>query len=369
MSKRGENIHKRKDGRWEARILIDDKYKSIYAKSYSEIKSKLRSQLTDKKTQSVIKTSLTVQDICAQWLSEIEIRIKQSTFAKYTHIVNKHIVPVLGGLKLSDIEHTTIQRYINEKIKCGRLDGSGGLSVKSIKDIVSVIKQILKYSMTRGYVKPMDFDLFCMKTQPKELQVLTPNEQTILVKYIKKHISNETIGILLALFTGLRIGELCALQWKDINFEISVITVNKTLQRIQNTDKKSACKTKVVIDTPKSIRSMRFIPIPDFIRDILFSENKAHSQDDYILTGTKAYAEPRTYQYKFKKILQSAGIRDVNFHALRHTFATRAIEHNMDVKSLSEILGHSTVNFTLERYVHSSMELKKVGIDKLAVCY
>lgn len=370
MSKRGENIRKRKDGRWEARILDDtrNKYKSIYAKSYSEIKEKVRS-IGNVKSREKSHRNIALKDLCKEWLNYTEIRAKQSTVAKYTHTINRHIIPQLGDLKVSEIEYSTINEFIKMKATSGKLDNSGGLSPKTVRDIVSILKQILKFAQANEYIQPINYDFSKPKSQIKELKVLTVTEQEKLVFYLKNNINFENSGILLALYTGIRLGELCALKWEDIDFNTSTIKIRKTIQRIQNTNKDSKHKTIIIIDTPKSINSIREIPIPDFIFTMLYELSKYNSSQNYILTGQKQFIEPRTYQYRFKKILKEAGVSDIKFHALRHTFATRAVEKEIDIKSLSEILGHATVSFTLDRYVHSSMELKKSNIEKLVACY
>ncbi|MBQ7546320.1 MAG: site-specific integrase [Clostridia bacterium] len=369
MSKRGENIHKRKDGRWEARIRVGNKYKSIYAKSYTELKAKIRQGIEEPKPIATPIAETIMQDICMDWLSHMEYNAKQSTIAKYHHIVTKHIIPTLGNVLVADIDYNKVNAFIKEQSTSGNLVNKSALSSKTLKDIVCVLKQIFKFAQTRGYADTFSFELLKLKAPPKDLRALTASEQEILVQYLKEHITYENVGILLALFMGFRIGELCALQWRDVDIQNSLIQVSKTLQRIQNTDKDSAKKTIVIIDTPKSLKSVRIIPIPKFIQDILIDIYQNHSGEDYILTGNAHYMEPRKYQYKFKKRLKQIGLKDINFHALRHTFATRAVEQEMDIKSLSEVLGHATVSFTLDRYVHSSIELKRAGMEKLVACY
>ena len=197
--------------------------------------------------------------------------------------------------------------------------------------------------------------------------VLHLTEQKILCEYLSDHISERNIGILLCLFIGLRIGEICALKWEDISLTEKTIHVHHTIQRIQ-IEGNSNKKTKVIITTPKSKCSIRTIPIPDNIINIL---NKiSPNQCGFLLTGTeKKYVEPRTMQNHLKKVLESASLRSVNFHALRHTFATRCVEVGFDIKSLSEILGHANVNITMNRYVHPTMDLKRDNMQKLSTLF
>ncbi|MDB8681688.1 site-specific integrase [[Ruminococcus] gnavus] len=196
------------------------------------------------------------------------------------------------------------------------------------------------------------------------MRVLNKAEQRQLCEYILKRPEACSIGILVCMFTGLRIGEICALRWEDISFSDQSIYIHHTLQRIQM-HRGHGAKTEVIVTTPKSSCSIRKIPLPDEILEILVLNKKASS--GYVLTNDEyKFIEPRTMQNKFKKILKAAGIENANFHALRHTFATRCVELGFDVKSLSEILGHATVNITMNRYVHPTYEMKKENMKKLS---
>lgn len=362
MPKRGENIRKRKDGRWEARILTDTgKPKSIYAHSYREVKEKMKKS-SDETVTSFNNDNITFKDICIQWLTDNEIRNKQSTTAKYRSLCKNHIYPYFEKIKPKEIETHHINAFIRHKTY------QTNLETKTIHDIITLLMQIIRYGENQGYIPQIKNDILTPSVTKKELDILTEAEQKALVNSIKSNITGENIGILLSLFAGLRLGEICALKWEDIDLNTGTISVTKTMQRIEVENKHT--KTEIIIDTPKSQKSVRKIPIPDFLIDELKLLSKGCSEESYILTSSQyRYTEPRAYQYKFKKYLEKANIRDINFHALRHTFATRAIEQNVDVKTLSELLGHSTVNFTLDRYVHPSFSLKKQNIEKLAVCY
>lgn len=362
MPKRGENIRKRKDGRWEARILTDTgKYKSVYAQSYYEVKEKSK-QSRDITSNKHYKYNVTFEYVCQQWIKDNSFKNKQSTTAIYIHICNKHIIPYFGKMKPENIDSNHINTFIRYKTY------QGNLEPKSIYDIVAVLLQIIKYSERQRYIYSFKYDITMPVVHKKELEVLTRTEQEKLVRHIKSSITNENIGILLSLYAGLRLGEICALQWQDIDLNEGVISITKTMQRIAVENKST--KTEIIIDTPKSQKSIRKIPVPDFLLYELKRLSQGCFDSYYLLTSSPSkFIEPRAYQYKFKKYLKEANIRDINFHALRHTFATRAVEQGMDIKSLSEILGHSTVNFTLDRYVHPSISLKKQNIEKLAVCY
>ena len=199
--------------------------------------------------------------------------------------------------------------------------------------------------------------------------MLSFSDEKRLNAYLKKHLTPENFGIILAKEAGLRIGEICALQWNDFDLDKGTVCINKTLQRVKNTDEKTTSKTKIIITAPKSQKSVREIPLSDKLMAIVKKLYNYENSDTYVVTGTKKYSEPRKIQRKFMKLLKSFGIMHVCFHGLRHLFATEAVENGFDIKSLSEILGHSTVKFTLDRYVHGSFELKRANMNKMASCF
>lgn len=205
-----------------------------------------------------------------------------------------------------------------------------------------------------------------IKKKEKEMRVFSIAEQEALVRVLITDMDLYKFGVLLSLYTGIRIGELCALKWEDFSLSEGVLKVRKTMQRIQDTDNVASHKTKVIITEPKSICSIRTIPLPTFIAEITY--RYVTNPGAFILTGdSNRYVEPRTMQNRFKGYVRESGIATANFHALRHTFATRCVEVGFEVKSLSEILGHANVNITLNRYVHSSLELKHLNMNKLTL--
>ena len=197
------------------------------------------------------------------------------------------------------------------------------------------------------------------------MRVLSRDEQKRFAVYLLQDTDTCKFGVLLMLLTGLRIGETCALKWSDIDTKEKIISVKTTMQRLQNTDADSAQKTKIIIGSPKSDTSLRKIPITDYISD-LCSRFKCKNKNNYVLTGTERYMEPRTLQYRIKKYTEECGLKGVHAHTFRHTFATRAVEAGFEIKSLSEVLGHANTSITLNRYVHSSMEQKRINMDKLS---
>lgn len=375
MPRKGENIYKRKDGRWEGRYIRDRingkaKYGYVFAHSYKEVKIKL----TDAKVR-LISNASSVSEITSglvicsfsrvsdEWIQANKSQWKESSNVKYINILNNHLLPEFGQRNITDITRTDIQAYISKLLTSGGRNNAG-LAPKTVNSIISVMKNIFEYAAeTKSYIL-INFRGLNVKQPQKQMRILSQSEQSILTEYLLKESSNTGIGILLSLYTGLRVGEVCALKWDDISFRDKCIHVNKTMQRIQvkgNTDHKS----EIIISAPKSECSVRDVPIPDKL--LLMLQERQNAPNTYFLTGkTTLYVEPRTMQNRFKSTIKKAGIAPANFHALRHTFATRCIELGFDIKSLSEILGHASVNITLNRYVHPSMELKQKNMNMLS---
>ena len=261
--------------------------------------------------------------------------------------LNKHILPYFAGIKFDKLTADNINTFITDKIK-------EKLSEKYVSDIVIIIKSIANFAQRRyGLLNRIESVTLPKSKSCRERRLLTVSERNTLKHGILADPTVSNIGILLASVTGIRIGELCALKWSDIDLEKSILTVKQTVQRICNNGK----GTRLVISSPKSASSRREIPLPDFIVPIL--KNIKSSDSAYILSGNNKIVEPRTMQYRFKGLLKKLNIPYVNFHSLRHSFATSCVELGVDVKTLSEILGHSSVQLTLNRYVHSSIERKK----------
>ena len=373
MSKKGENIYKRKDGRWEGRYIRHydtngkPKYGSIYGKSYCEVKQRLieKKSATLQNPDFTIKSIMTYNDVLDAWLNSTRINAEESTVARYTHLIQTHIKPHIGAYQLSKLTTQIIENYIELQLKSGRLDHSGGLVPKTVNDILTIIKSTIEYAKYKNYAVVCNLDKLTVKKKDKEMRVLTQSEQDLLIGVLMDEMDLYKFGVFLALYTGIRVGELCALQWEDFNFSQSTIKIKKRMQRIQDTGNGAFSKTKIVITEPKSQCSVREIPLPSFV--IKKAREFASNPKSYILTGNNRYVEPRTMQNRFKTYVKGSGISDANFHALRHTFATRCVEVGFEIKSLSEVLGHANVNITLNRYVHSSFELNCSNMNKLSL--
>ena len=370
MPRRGENIYKRKDGRWEARYIKQRSpegkaiYGYLYARTYRDVKAKLQShkEFAEQSLQNSSAKHISFQDVAEDWIVSLAPQIKVSTMNKYRNLLETYIYPRMGTMKLNQITHPFLESFCNSLLQNGRKDGNG-LSPKTVSDILSVIRNVLKFAIRSGASIPCDGKSIRIKQPAGEMRVLSKVEQERLCQYLLSMPDGCNIGILVSLFTGLRLGEICALKWNDIAVPEQIIHVRYTMQRVQ--EQCGNTRTSVILTAPKSACSVRSIPIPDALLKIMLT----HSTDrtGYFLTGsTQYYIEPRTMQNHFKKALKSSGVADANFHALRHTFATRCVEAGFDVKSLSEILGHASVNITMNRYVHPSMELKKENMQRLA---
>lgn len=353
MPRRGESIYKRKDGRWEARyvkeITIDGKkkYGSVYAKTYAEVKLKQQQHILTPQVFEIHQYG-TIKVIITEWLSVVKHNIRHSTYVKYEGVINNHIIPEMGNLSVRLIARSNISAFTDKLI-------NKGLAVSTINNILIVFGMGLAYAEEEYNIKCPKIKT--LKNQLKETRVLTKEEEQTLINHIVNFDSIYCFGILLSLYTGIRIGELCALEWSDIRN--GKIYITKTMQRIRDNNGKSI----IMITKPKSEKSNRIIPVPKSIENLI---EKYRLPKGYVIhQSNNKYIEPRLIQKKFKGIVSESGLEEVHFHTLRHTFATRCVELGFDIKTLSEILGHSSVSTTLQRYVHSSFELKQNNMDKL----
>ena len=375
MSKKGENIYKRKDGRWEGRYIRcydtdgKAKYGYIYGRTYSDVKDELVQKKADaiRQPNSGSLRAVVYSDILDGWLRASKLKTKESTHARYSQLVRTHIKPHLGRYQLSRISTSKIEGFLEYLLSKGRLDGAGGLSPKTVTDILAIIKNTMEYARSQNIAVICNLEKLSVKGKEKEMRVLTPEEQDALAVVLVHNMDRYKFGVLLSLYTGIRIGELCALQWGDFETNLSTLTVKKTMQRVKNIDDVSSSKTKIIITEPKSQSSVREIPLPPFLVEI--AKSFQANPEAFVLSGTIGqYVEPRTMQNRFQTYVKQSGIAAANYHSLRHSFATRCIELSFDIKTLSTILGHSSVNITLNRYVHSSMELKKANMNKFSLC-
>jgi len=377
MARRGENIYKRRDGRWEGRFILSysqdgkAKYKSVYAKTYKDVKSKLldaKEVFEEKNRKDETSKEVLFKNWLDEWLNAKKTNVKESTFIRYRNSIENHIKPYFGKYSIEEIDYSTMKNFVSHLSLAGKLNDKGGLSPKTINDLLTITKETFKYAQNNGVEIKFNFSGLSTKKHSADMRVLNKAESKQLVDYLNSNLDIYKSGVLLCLFTGIRIGELCPLKWKNISLENKTIKVEGTMQRIQKLNSSEDAKTKIIITAPKSFSSTRIIPIPDFVIEILKCYKK--DSDSYFLSEkSKTMIEPRTMQNKFQKYIKECGITKANFHSLRHTFATRCVELGFDIKSLSEILGHSSVKITLDKYVHCSMELKRMNMSKLQCAF
>lgn len=354
MPRHGENIFKRKDGRWEARYVKETahngakKYGSVYARTYREVKIKQQMRIIEPRTCND-KPRLTIGEVLTEWLNESKNHLKISSHQKYSAIFANHISRQIGDLPLKNLTPNIITQFTD-----------GLLSEELSRETVNLVLTVLGKGLTKAKEKYKAAvpEIHLLKTAKAQTRVFSESEQRILVRHLLPLGDVFSFGILLTLYTGLRIGEVCALKWEDITDD--TIHIRKTMQRLKNAEG----VTEVMMLPPKTASSDRIVPIPAALKEII---GQRRQESGYVLTRPNGkFTEPRLLQNKFTKLLAECGVEKVNFHTLRHTFATRCVESGVDIKTLSELLGHSDVKTTLNRYVHSSFDLKQKSVDKLS---
>lgn len=361
MPRRGESIYKRSDGRWEARYVKEigadgkKKYASVYAWRYNEAKEK-RQQILQSTPPVSPRSQLTVSQLMSQWLGHIHSGVKPATYQKYESLASNHIVPALGSKALAEITRADVDQFARTQKEHGRLRG-GTLSAKTVNDILIVLGLAFEYAEQEHQLSLPRIKL--IKDEKREARVLSCEERETLTRFLLNDMDEFKFCVLLALYTGLRIGELSALRWEDISG--GCVRVSRTMQRL----KRENGGSDIVIGSPKSTSSRRTIPLPSFMLPYV---EQFRRPDGYVLrTRRSQYAEPRSIQLRFGSLMRQCQLQNVTFHTLRHTFATQCIEAGFDVKTLSEILGHTDVKTTLNRYVHSSLSLKQRNMEKLTL--
>ena len=362
MGRRGEAIYHRKDGLWEARYIkkIDmsgkKQYSSVYGHTYREAKQK-RQEVLDNALLSPQPTPLrqiTVADLAEEWMQINGDRLKPSTIQRYHGCLKNHINPLFGPVAVTQLTTVSIHQLAQDRL-------AAGLAPQSVNALLTLLHSILKYGY-RQYRLPMP-DIIYLSCERKEMRVLSVQEQGKLTNYLLQDLDIWKLGVLVALYTGLRIGELCALSWEDV--QPDRIRVRRTVQRLKKVDNTG---TALFVGSPKTKTSSRIIPIPAFLKELISDFRGKNQPEMYFLTqSTQDIPDPRIMQYRFQHYQREAGIDKASFHALRHTFATRCVEAGFEIKSLSEILGHSNVQTTLNKYVHSSFDLKKANMDLLSL--
>lgn len=302
---------------------------------------------------------MNVNELLELWLDERSGELKYHTLERYRGTIRDHISPVIGDMDIGEIKRSDIQRVVSAMREIG-------LSPSSINISLSVIKLAFRYACESDIIEnDSAISVRRVADAPSEARALSKVEQVRIERYIADNWAPKYIGIMLCLYTGLRIGELLALKWSDIDLERGIISVNKTVYIKKEYDGSG----RLVEDKPKTRSSERMIPVPYYVRDMLASQYMKRRGEHVVENKKGEQMSARSYQYIFKSTCKRSGINEFNFHSLRHTFATRAIECGMDIKTLSEIMGHKNATVTLNRYAHSMMDTKITMMNKLVRCY
>lgn len=297
-----------------------------------------------------------ISEVISLWKADKKQYVKKSSFSAYTLLIENHLQPVFGDQFI--IEETDVQNFVFQKLE-------SGLSHKTIKDILIVLKMILKFGAKHKWLDYTPFDIqFPTEREKHNIEVLSRADQKKIMNYIQEHFTFRNLGVYICLSAGMRIGEVCALTWEDIDTDNGVISVNRTIQRIYVIEEGNR-RTELILDTPKTKNSIREIPISKDLLKILKPFKKIVNPSFFVLTNDVKPTEPRTYRSYYKNLMKELNMPELKFHGLRHSFATRCIESNCDYKTVSVLLGHSNISTTLNLYVHPNMEQKKKAIEQM----
>jgi integrase len=298
----------------------------------------------------------TISAIINLWKTDKKQYVKRSTFSAYMLLIENHLLPDFGSLQ--NLEEADVQTFVLQKLE-------KGLSQKTIKDILIVLKMALKFGAKNKWIEHKQFDIqFPTEREKHNIEVLSRSNQKRLMDYINEHFTFRNLGVYICLSAGIRIGEICALTWEDIDTDTGIISIKRTIQRIYIIED-SIRKTELILDTPKTKNSIRDIPMSRDLLKMLKPIKKIVNNSFFVLTNDVKPTEPRTYRSYYKILMKDLGMPDLKFHGLRHSFATRCIESKCDYKTVSVLLGHSNISTTLNLYVHPNLEQKKKCIDQM----
>lgn len=299
--------------------------------------------------------SICIAEYVSAWLLRMETACKPSTYSKYRGIFERYLLPVAGSSRPQELSTVQLEEIFTRIRQ---------LSPKTQNDILCLFRKFFSWLEAEGCTVPVSLKGIRIRQKARRTRVFSIEEQRLLCQYLLQGAGLCRMGVYLSLYTGIRIGELCALKRKNLSFGRRSLTVEKTMQRIQTGNGRG--RTEVVITEAKSRCSVREIPLPDFLMSLCMQSYGGLEPEAFLLSGrTDKYVEPRTLQNRFRQYLLESGVAKAGFHTLRHTFATRCVEQGVDTRSLSELLGHVSVNITMDRYVHPSMELKRRNMEKL----
>ncbi|OTN84020.1 hypothetical protein A5819_003570 [Enterococcus sp. 7E2_DIV0204] len=364
MPRKGENIYKRKDGRWEGRYKKGRKengqlkYGYIYGKTYSEVKQELYEYKL--KYQTIVQlqgdSTMSYEDWSVIWLTQQQRVIKVSTYTTYVYKLRKYVFPVIGHIALNQLTNEKIQILIETW-------QTQGLKPSTIHVLYQIVKKSMKVACEQQRIVHTPCQRIRLpKKKKNHARALTKQEQYILEKKVKSLPLYKGLPVLLALNAGLRIGEAAALRWSDIDLDKRIIHVQQTFQRLSISSKEY--RTQLTFDSSKTESSNRIIPM-NFSLYKYLKKWKRKSPGAYVCSKRSTPSEPRLLTYYFHQIRENCGITTIHFHQLRHTFATRCIESNGDIASVSKLLGHSSTQTTLDVYTDSLLESRQRVIDQM----
>lgn len=369
MCRHGENIYKRKDGRYEGRYVIGKtaqgktRFGYVYGYQYMEVRSKLaehKAALAHTLSESSGRCRITLREWMQHWIeNELLGSVKDSSYQTYRTQVNRHILPALGGLYLSQFTPALAYEF-TENLR------AAGLSGNTIKGVFRLLSAAMRFALDEGIIKKNPCrKLKIRQGEQAEQRVLSRSEQE------KVRLAADERGdlpVLLSLYTGMRLGEVSALKWTDVDWEKKTITVRRTAQRVAQGRNEQGRRTLLVIGSPKSRRSHRVLPVPDFLLVKLKNLFSSGANSEFIFGASAHAAEPRMLQRRFSRLMKAIGLTGVHFHTLRHSFATRLLELGVDIQTVSALLGHSSARTTLDFYGHSLPERRRQAIALLATC-
>lgn len=371
MARHGENIYKRKDGRYEGRYVVGrkpdgkTKFGYIFGHSYTEVKARLtqkKAELLAHAVPHLRRNSKTIEQWMREWMeNELLGSVKASSYQTYKNQLNRHILPRLGRLELDALTPGAVYAFLQDLL-------NAGLSESMTRSVYRLLSAGIRAAQEEGLIRRNPCKrIRVQRGEGQEQRVLSREEQKKAAFALAE---SENMSALLSLYTGLRLGEICGLKWTDIDWENGTITVRRTVQRLKHKSSERGTKTLLTIGSPKSCSSHRTIPVPAAILQRLKAmcehSFQQHARGEFVFSTTAHAAEPRTIQRRFERVMKSLGIAGAHFHTLRHSFATRLLELGVDIKTVSVLLGHGSPKITLDCYAHSLLGQQRSAINRLA---
>lgn len=355
--KKGLNIYKRKDGRWEGRFPKGKKedgriyYGYIYDTSFKKVRERVIEERFNYQLTAI--PQVIYKGNTSQWLSfwlccHVKNKVKVSTYTNYAHKVTTYILPYLGDKKLCQLKPEDITKWL--EILEERLSPS------SIHTVFRLIRSALEEAVRRQYLvsNPCETCVLPKSSKSQEIKALTHRQQARVTDYARTN--KKGLPFLLALETGMRVGEICGLKWQDVNFEEGYLTVKCTRQRIL----KEGGQGSMIVETPpKTLSSFRIIPLSEGLKKKLKECCERKTRTQYVIEEGAKPVEPRTLSYRFHQLMKKWQWESLTFHSLRHTFATRCVESGANIAAVSALLGHSSIKTTLDIYTTTFFSEKR----------